>query len=126
MLWARDGADTAALPLLTALLQYGHDHCRVTILEGILNAAWYRSLFQEAVRLYGEDISAYYYDLLFEETLRRHGTKPSRAEFGEEAMRRWWREKDYIGFIPEKTFREDVTLEAAAERILSDIKTNMT
>lgn len=122
MLWARDGADTAALPLLAALLQYGQDHCRTTILEGILTAAWYRPLFQEARRLYGENIFAYYYDLPFEETLRRHETKPNRASFGEADMRRWWREKDYIGFIPERIIAADVTLAAAAERILRDIQ----
>lgn len=122
MLWVRDGADTAALPLLAALLQYGHDHCQATILEGILTAAWYRPLFQEVRRLYGENIFAYYYDLPFEETLRRHETKPNRADFGEEDMRRWWREKDYIGFIPERIIEADVTLEAAAEQILQDIQ----
>ena len=126
MLWARDGADTAALPLFRTLLRYGHENCEAAILEGMLYADWYRPLFQEAVALYGENIFAYYYDLPFEETLRRHETKPNRADFGEEDMRRWWREKDFIGFIPEKTIGEDVTLEAAAERILSDIKTNMT
>ena len=101
MLWARDGADT--------------------ILEGILIAEWYRPLFLEAVKLFGENIFAYYYDLPFEETLRRHGSKANRADFGEEDMRRWWKEKDYIGFIPEKTIRENVSLAEAVGRVLSEI-----
>lgn len=122
MLWARDGADTAALPLLRTLLRYGHENCEAAILEGILYADWYRPLFRDAVELYGENIFAYYYDLPFEETLRRHETKPNRADFGEEDMRRWWREKDFIGFIPEKVLGADVTLEAAAERVLSDMR----
>ena len=121
MLWARDGADTAALPLLRTLLRYGYGHSEVTILEGILNAEWYRPLFQDAVDQFGENIFAYYYDLPFEETLRRHETKPNRFDFGEEDMRRWWKEKDYIGFIPEKTIREDVPLETAAEWILKEV-----
>ena len=45
MLWARDGADTEALPLLQTLLRYGYAHSEVTILEGILIAEWYRPLF---------------------------------------------------------------------------------
>ena len=121
MLWARDGADTAALPLLRTLLRYGYEHCGVTILEGIFYADWYCPLFQDAAELFGENIFAYYYDLPFEETLRRHETKPNRFDFGEEDMRRWWREKDYIGFIPEETIGPDVTLEAAAERILKEV-----
>ena len=122
MLWAKDGADTAALPLLRSLLRYGYEHSEVTVLEGILYADWYRPLFQDAVELFGEDIFAYYYDLPFEETLRRHETKPSRFDFGEEAMRRWWKEKDYIGFIPEKTIGPDVPLETAAEWILKEVR----
>ena len=124
MLWARDGADTAALPLLRTLLRYGYEHSQVTILEGILIADWYWPLFQEAVELFGENIFAYYYDLPFEETLRRHETKPNRFDFGEEDMRRWWKEKDYIGFIPEAAFGPDVTLEEAAARVLSDIQSD--
>ena len=123
MLWARDGADTAALPLLRTLLRYGYEHREVTVLEGILYADWYRPLFRDAAELFGEDIFAYYYDLPFEETLRRHETKPNRSDFGEEAMRRWWREKDYIGFIPETVIGQEVTLEAAAERILKEVST---
>ena len=36
MLWAEDGYDTAALPLLADLLQYGYQNSKVTILEGFL------------------------------------------------------------------------------------------
>lgn len=89
LLHARDGADTKALPLLIDLLEYGKRNCAVTILEGILYADWYRPLFRKALEEYGPaNIYAYYYDLPFEETLRRHATKPNRFEFGEEDMRR--------------------------------------
>lgn len=122
MLWARDGPDTAALPLLSELLHYGYAHSEVTILEGILYAEWYRPLFQDAVNLFGKNIFAYYYDLTFEETLRRHETKPNRFDFGEADMRRWWKEKDYIRFIPERIFGADVPLETAVRQVLSDIQ----
>lgn len=72
MLWAHDGHDTAALPLFIDLLQYGYGNSEITILEGILNSKWYKPLFDKAMELYGNDIYAYYYDLPFEETLRRH------------------------------------------------------
>lgn len=52
-------------------------------------------LFDMAIQEYGKDIFAFYYDLPFEETLRRHAAKPNRADFGEEDMRRWWNEKDF-------------------------------
>lgn len=122
MLWAHDGYDTAALPLLTALLRYGYENSEVVILEGILNSKWYKPLFETAVELFGKDIYAYYYDLPFEETLKRHETKEKRLEFGEEEMRRWWNEKDYIGFIPEKTINKDMSLDTTINSILTDIQ----
>lgn len=121
LLWARDGNDTAALPLLIDLLQYGYENSEVTILEGILNSEWYKPLFKKAVELYDNAILAYYYDLSFEETLRRHETKEERFEFGEEDMRRWWSEKDYIGFIPEKIINENMSLEATVDLIFSNL-----
>lgn len=117
MLWARDGIGTEALPLLIHLLEYGRTNCAVTILEGILSAEWYRELFQAAVREYGENIFAFYYDLPFDETLLRHGTKPNRDEFGEAEMRRWWKEKDYIGVIPERTIDKGMNLSDTVEMI---------
>ena len=89
MLWVHDGQDTLALPLLVDLLRYGHEHCDITILEGILNSRWYKPLFDTATELFGESIFAYYYDLPFEETLIRHATKRNQFEFGEREMRRW-------------------------------------
>ena len=122
MLWAHDGYDTAALPLLISLLHYGYENNEVVILEGILNSKWYKPLFEAAVELFGSEISAYYYDLSFEETLRRHETKANRFDFGEKEMRQWWNEKDYIGFIPEKTINEEMSLDAVIEMILYDVQ----
>lgn len=45
MLWARDGYNTAAIPLLIALIEYGYTNSEITILEGIFNSAWYKPLF---------------------------------------------------------------------------------
>ena len=122
MLWVRDVPGTPAVALLQELLRYGHDHSTVTILEGILYADIYQPLFEEAVRLFGqEQIFAYYYDIPFEETLARHQTKGSRGEFGEEEMRRWWREKDLSPVLSEQLLTTEVTLEAAEEQIYTAV-----
>ncbi len=122
MLWVRDGFNTAAVPLLISLIEYGHANSEITILEGILHSAWYKPLFEQAIRIFREEnIYAYYYDLPFDETLKRHATKNNRFDFGEEDMRRWWNEKDYIGFIKEKTLTKDFTLNDAVEFILEDV-----
>lgn len=120
MLYVRDGPQCEAIPLLMALLRYGREHSGVTILEGILDAACYRPVFECAQALFGQRILAYYYDLPFEETLRRHATKPNRHDFGEADMRRWWAPRDFIGIIPETLLTAEKSLEDAAEQILQE------
>ncbi len=60
---------------------------------------------------------AYYFDISFEETLKRHKTKPNCQEFGEEAMKRWWREKDYSEVLSESTITEDQELQSIVQDI---------
>lgn len=121
MLSVRDGQDSEALPLMRELLVYGRKHSKVTILEGIMYADWYRPLFECAVQEFGEEIYAFYFDLPFEETLRRHQTKPNCHEFGEEAMRKWWREKDYIGFIKESIIMSEDTMKDTVDWIYDKV-----
>ncbi len=122
MLWAHDGCNTAALPLLITLLRYGYKNSEVVILEGILHSKWYQPLFEAAVEWFGKSIYAYYYDLPFDETLKRHATRENRFDFGEAEMRNWWVEKDYIGFIPEKRIGKEMSFDAVVDMILSDIQ----
>ncbi len=117
ILKVKDGENTQALPLMKELLIYGNRHSNVVILEGIMYADWYKSLFELAVQLYGTEIYAYYFDLPFEETLKRHQTKPNCHDFGEEAMRRWWREKDFSDVLNEVC----ITPEKDMESIVKDI-----
>lgn len=118
ILRVKDGENTEALPLMKELLTYGRNHCEIVILEGIMYADWYKPLFELAVQLYGTYIFAYYFDLPFEETLKRHQTKPNCNEFGEEAMRRWWRDKDFSDVLSERV----ITSEKGIQSIIDEIK----
>ncbi len=121
ILWAKDGAGTTKLPLMINMLQYGRQHCEVVIMEGILCASWYRELFETAMQEFHSNIFAYYYNLPFEETVLRHQTRAKQSAFGEAEMKCWWNEKDYIGFIPEKIFTKETSLDEAVDLIYSDI-----
>lgn len=110
-----------SLPLMAEMLKFGSKNSDVTILEGILPKRDYSPLFEKAVELFGENIFAYYYDISFEETMRRHQTKPQANEWGEETMRKWWIDRDYLEDIAETRFDESVTLDAALEQICCDL-----
>ena len=121
MLKVRDGENTLALPLMKELLRYGSEHSDVVILEGIMYSDWYKPLFELAVQLYGTEIYAYYFDLPFEETLKRHQTRAKCNEFGEEAMRRWWREKDFSDVLKEVRITSEKDMESVFEDIYNAV-----
>ena len=117
VLKARDGIDPPALPLIKQMLEYGSKNCEVVIMEGIFVAEWYRELFERAIELYGSDILAYYFDIPFEETVRRHQTRSKAAEFGADEMREWWKEKDYLDLIKENIITEDMSKDEIVNEI---------
>lgn len=123
MLLAHDGSDTPTIPLLLDMIDYGRKHCYVTILEGILRSDWYQPIWEKILTSYPPNhIHAYYYDLPFSETLNRHASREKAKVFGEASMRRWWLEKDYLQTITEIPLKKELSLEAAKELILSDLK----
>ena len=110
MLWVDDGIDTKALPLMAELLRYGREHSEFSILEGIMYDEWYRSLFELANELYGSNVYAYYFDLSFEETVRRHNTR--NREFGE---------KDFSSSLREQAITCEMDTDSIVEKIYSDL-----
>lgn len=121
MLWVKDGNDTKAISLLIDLVRYGKKNCEYVILEGIMYADWYQNLFEVVKEEFKDQIYAYYYDIPFEETLARHETKPNRNEFGEAAMRGWWREKDYSEILSEKTITGEMSFQGTVDMIMKDL-----
>lgn len=120
MLWVKDKKGTKVISLLIELAKYGKQNCNIVIVEGILYSDLYMELF-EVLKLEFNNIYAYYYDIPFDETLIRHQTKSNRDQFGEDEMKRWWRDKDYIGIIPEKSITNELSLAEIVEMIFSDV-----
>ncbi len=121
ILKVKDGENSLAIPLMKELLIYGSSHNSIVILEGIMYSDWYKPLFELAVQLYGTGIYAYYFDISFEETLRRHQTKPNCHSFGEKEMRRWWREKDFSDVLAEVSVTDGEDMESIVTNIYNTI-----
>ena len=102
------------------LLRWSAERGGLTILEGILDGDKYGGLFAQLPGIFSR-IHAYYLDIPFEETLRRHATRPQAADFGEDAMRRWYRAENPAGVIPETVFGPDMDVEDMVDRILFDL-----
>lgn len=122
--WSKEGLEKSQ-PLMIELLKYGKRNSEITILEGILPSEEYTPLFEAALEEYGNNIYSYYWDIPFEETLIRHSTKPNRNDFGEEDMRRWWKEKDYLDIIPQTIIEKEMGLEDTVNMIYCDVMTKV-
>lgn len=121
MLYARDLPDGPTSPLMEVIARYGAEHCAVTIVEGILYTERYDSLFHTLAAMF-DRIYAYYFDVSFEETLRRHETRPQRTLFGPEHMRSWWLEHDLTSVFAETIIPESSSLEETVARIIADVE----
>jgi len=118
----KDRPNNKAIDLLHTLAAFAFEHCDIAILEGILYSGLYQKLFASISNMYADNIYAYYFDLPFEETLRRHLQKPNSDDFGEAEMQQWWSEKDYLTNIPEKILDSGMSKEYITSLILNDIK----
>ena len=95
----RDGAN---IELISTVARFALDRGWNVILEGILQADRYASMLQQ---LRDDHLGAsvfYYFDVTWEETLRRHETRPQATEFGSDEMREWYCVHDQLDFADER------------------------
>ena len=125
MIFVHDEPNNQSIDLLIDLVKWGRNNCNIVILEGILRSKTYERLFEVISSEFGNNIFAYYFDLPFEETLKRHNTRDKSKEFGEEALSKWWTEKDYLPQIQEKTITQDLAMVYIIDLIKNDLSKEM-
>ncbi len=108
--------DGANISLIAQIVEFAIGRGYDVILEGILKFHRYGNML-ERLRGLCPETHVYYFDISFEETLRRHATKPNAHEFGEKEMREWYAHRDLTGFAGEKLISEDSSLEQTIEAI---------
>lgn len=120
MLAVKDGINNPAIHLIKELIVYGAKHQRIVIVEGILKKEWYGELFHEVIPLFDE-IYSYYYDLPFEETIRRHQYKQNKEDFTAEDMKHWWNENDRLDIKGEEIIGKNRSLEEISTQIYENV-----
>lgn len=112
-------ADAAAL-IDTAgrqALDLGYD----VILDGIFNLRDYAELLEKLWHDHVGITRVYQFDVGFDETVRRHGTRELRHAFTPEDMRRWHDGWQPLTFIEESRIGPEETLPQIVERIVADL-----
>jgi 2-phosphoglycerate kinase len=95
-------------------LQDGYD----VILEGIFNVNSYKETFEDIFAVHKLENYIFTFDVSFEETLRRHRTKPNKDDWTEADMKDWYHPKDFMGYDCERIISED----SSAKEIIKDIQ----
>jgi len=97
--------------LIGLSVRFALEHGYHVILEGILDRVRYGEAIAALQREHEDATYLFYLDVAFEETLRRHATRPQAAEFTGEHMRDWYRPSDLLALPGERIIPESSTQE---------------
>lgn len=108
MLKVQDRDGNPSIDLIRHIAEYGKDRCKFVIVEGILYKNRYGEMLNQLIQFYNQKVYTYYYDLSFEETVKRHNSRSKKMEFGEDSLRKWWNPNDYLGVNGEVLFTDEM------------------
>jgi len=116
----RDVPGGANIDLIDLTARFALDRGFHAIVEGILYADHYGRMLTALIAHHRELARAYYLDIPWAETLRRHATKAQAAEYGEREMRGWYRERDVLPGGLEQIIPAASSLEETVRRIMAE------
>ena len=106
-----------SIDLTETLASFGYEHDLLVLVEGFYETDIYGQMLERLKKLFALQVFAYYYDLSFEETVRRHQTRAKQEEFSPADMKRWWKDRDFLGWEEEAFFTDKDSLETAFDKI---------
>lgn len=107
--------------LIAQTVRFALDHGYHVVLEGILARARYGAMLTDLCRTHRGRTAAFYLDIPWEETLRRHATRPQAAEFGEAEMRKWYLPHDLLGIDEERIVDQGLSLAETVELVAGEL-----
>jgi len=122
MLKVHDRDGNLAIDLIRQIAEYGKDKCQFVIVEGILNKKRYGDMLKHLIQFFNEKAYVYYFDLSFEETVKRHNLRPKKMEFGEDSLRAWWNPNDYLGVDQEIKLTDEMSQDDVLQLILCQVQ----
>jgi predicted kinase len=107
--------------LIEQTARYALDHGYHVILEGIFYSPTYGAMLRQLIDDHAGATGVYYFQLPFDETLRRHATKPLSKTVTADQLREWSNACDLLGVPGEQVIDASSTLDQTAERIIGDL-----
>lgn len=118
LLNVKDRVGNPTVNLIPKVVLYGKEIAYNVVLEGILSKKLYGEMLNNLITEFGDNVYVFYMDISFEETLKRHDTKPDKHEYGSEKMKEWWLEKDYLNVLSERIIPESYSTQEAVDYVL--------
>lgn len=119
ILHQKDDPGNPAIGLIDLTARYALDHGYHVIVEGILFSQSHADMLVNLVRDHAGITACFYYDLTFDETVKRHATKPQAAEYGAEMMANWYRKRDLIPELNETILDATLSLDEAVSLMMN-------
>lgn len=116
----RDLPGGANIGLIDTVARYALNHGFHVILDGILDSRRYAAMLDALRRDHRGTSHWYYLDVPFEETMRRHTSRPQADEFGHDEMRRWYRELDLLPGGIEQIIPASNSLDDTVRQVMGD------
>ena len=122
MLFVKDRPNNLSIELIRQIALYGKGRCEVVIVEGILGSLEYGEMLKDVIQAFDNRAAVYYFDLPFEETVKRHETRDKRTLFGEDSLKLWWNPKNFLHVEGEKAIKEQMTEEQIVQMVILDVE----
>ena len=90
------------------------------IADGIFNISSYSDVFDSIIAVHQNNNYIYYFDISFEETMRRHSTRDKRNDFGKDEMEKWYTDASPNGYDFEVRIGEDLSEEDIVRKIQAE------
>lgn len=126
MLMVKDREGNISVDLIRQIAEYGKDKCDMVIVEGILNKKRYGKMLNHLIQFFNQKVYIYYFDLSFDETVKRHNSRAKKLEFGEDSLRAWWNPNDTLDVDKEVKLKDEMSQDDILELILNQIKNENT
>ena len=121
LLREHDRAGAPNIGLIDQTARYSLDQGYHVVLEGILYSPTYGAMLRQLLADHAGVTGVYYFQLSFEETVRRHATRPLAKVVTPEQMREWYQDCDLLGVPNEQVIDPSSSLDDTVERVIADL-----
>jgi len=118
LLWEKDVPGAVNIGLIDTVVRHALGAGYDVVLEGILTASRYGDMLRALADDHVGTTVLGFLDVSFEETARRHSTRPQSAQFTTDEMATWWVPDDRLGVGGEIVVGHESSADQTVEALL--------